>query len=211
MPGLVPTAAIIPVHAVTQLASNASRALFGWRHIAWQLVPALLLGAVLGAWLGGEVYASLDLRWLPALMGCLILLLTWVPLPRPKGDGQLALLGLGFYQTAIGMVAGASGPLGAAVLLRHKREKNWLVVNTAVYMSLNHCLRVVAFGALGFSFHPYLWLLLGLVAAVITGSWVGTWLRQFIPQVDFQRWFRWLVTALAARMIAHSILAGTAA
>ena len=62
MPGLVPTAAIIPVHAVTQLASNASRALFGWRHIARELVPALLFGAVLGAWLGGEVYASLDLR-----------------------------------------------------------------------------------------------------------------------------------------------------
>ena len=33
MPGLVPTAAILPVHAATQLASNVSRAGFGWRDI----------------------------------------------------------------------------------------------------------------------------------------------------------------------------------
>ena len=65
MPGLVPVAAILPIHACTQLASNLSRASFGWRHIEWRLVPPLALGALLGAWLGSEVYSSLDLFWLP--------------------------------------------------------------------------------------------------------------------------------------------------
>ena len=208
MPGLVPAAAIIPLHAVTQLASNASRALFGWRYIDWHLVPPLLLGGAAGALLGGGVYTSLDLRWLPALMGTLILLLTWTPGLRVSGGGRLALVALGFYQTGIGMVAGATGPLGAAVLLRRSREKHWLVVNTAVYMSLNHCLRVAAFFVLGFSFYPWLSLLAGMVLAVIAGSWVGTRLRALIPQLDFQRWFKWLVSLLAARMIAHSLLQG---
>ena len=53
-------------------------------------------GALAGAWLGGELYQSLDLHWLPALIGVLILLFTWVPLPRLHGGGQLSLALLGF-------------------------------------------------------------------------------------------------------------------
>lgn len=206
MPGLVPAAAIIPLHALTQLASNASRAVFGWRDIDLKLIPAIALGAALGAWLGGEVYQRLDLTWLPALIGALILVFTWLPLPKLRGGGQFALLALGFYQTGLGMLAGATGPVGAAVLMRRHTGRDWLVVNTAVYMSLNHLLRVVAFTALGFSFAPWWPLIAGLVLAVIAGSWVGTRLRWFVPQLEFQRWFRILVSLLAVRMILMPLL-----
>jgi uncharacterized membrane protein YfcA len=206
MPGLVPAAAILPLHAATQLASNLSRAAFGWRDIDPAIIPAFTLGALAGAWLGSELYLSLDLRWLPALIGALILLFTWVRLPKVPGGGQLSLLLLGFYQTGLGMLAGATGPVGAAVLLRRNTGRDWLVVNTAVYMSLNHCLRLWAFLLIGFSFAPWWQLVSAMVVAGICGSWVGTRLRKFVPQLDFQKWFRWLVTLLAARMIALSLL-----
>lgn len=206
MPGLVPAAAIFPLHAATQLASNVSRAAFGWQQIQLQFVPALLAGALLGAWLGGEVYASLDLFWLPAIVGVLILLLTWVPLPQVRHAGAPGLLLLGFYQTGLGMVAGATGPLGAAVMLQHSQDRDWLVVNTAVYMSISHTVRVAAFVLLGFSFGPWWPLLLALVVAVTAGSWVGTRLRARVPAADFRRWFRLLVTLLALRMIAMPLL-----
>lgn len=202
MPGLVPVYAIFPVHAATQLASNLSRAGFGWRHIQWGMLPAIALGALLGAWVGGEVYASLDLHWLPLVIGLLILLLTWAPVPQARGRGNWALLGLGFYQTSLGMLAGATGPLGAAVLLRRNVERDWLVVNTAVYMCLSHVMRLSAFVALGFSFAPWWPLVVAMIVAVTAGSWVGTRLRNRVPQINFQRWFKWLVTLLALRMIA---------
>lgn len=205
MPGLVPPAAIIPLHAATQLASNVSRAAFGWRDIDRGIIPAFTLGALVGAWLGGEMYLSLDLRWLPALIGILILLFTWVPLPRVPGGGQLSLAVLGFYQTGLGMLAGATGPVGAAVLMRRNTGRDWLVVNTAVYMTLNHGLRLLAFLVIGFSFAPWWELVSGMVVAGICGSWVGTRLRGFVPQLNFQKWFRWLVSLLAARMIALSL------
>lgn len=207
MPGVVPAAAILPLHAVTQLASNVSRVGFGWRDIDLAIIPAVTLGAVAGAWLGAGIYQSLDMQWLPALIGLLILLFTWAPLPMVRGSGQLSLLLLGFYQTGLGMIAGATGPVGAAVLLRRNTARDWLVVNTAVYMSLNHAIRVVAFVALGFSFLPWWPLLGGMIAAGILGSWVGTRLRHLIPQMNFQRLFRWLVTLLALRMIALPVLA----
>lgn len=201
MPGLVPAPAIIPLHAVTQLASNLSRAVFGWRDIEPSIIPPFLAGAVIGAWVGGAVYVIVDVSWLPAVIGVLILLLTWVPLPTVPGAGQWSLAVLGAYQTGLGMLAGATGPLGAAVLLRRNTRRDWLVVNSAVYMSLNHAVRIVAFALAGFSFGGWWPLLGGMAAAGIAGSWLGTRLRRFVPQANFQRWFKWLVTLLALRMV----------
>lgn len=201
MPGLVPTAAILPLHAITQLASNVSRAAFGWRAIDPGIVPAFTLGALAGSWLGAGIYQALDLRWLPACIGMFILVFTWLPLPLLRGGGQWALALLGFCQTGLGMLAGATGPLGAAVLLRRNGERDWLVVNTAVYMSLNHVLRVLAYVAIGFSYAPWWPLVTGLVLAGICGSWLGTRLRGLVPQRDFHKVFRLLVSVLALRMI----------
>lgn len=207
MPGLVPASVILPLHAATQLASNFSRAGFGWREIDVGIIPAFVVGAIAGAWLGSEVYLRLDMHWLPAVIGVLILVFTWAPLPAVRGGGQLSLLLLGFYQTGLGMLAGATGPVGAAVLLRRNTARDWLVVNTAVYMTLNHAIRVAAFVAIGFSFAAWWPLLTGMIVAGICGSWVGTRLRHLVPQVNFQRLFRWMVTLLALRMIALPLLA----
>ena len=40
-----------------------------------------------------------------------------------------------------------------------------------------------------------------MVLAGICGSWLGTRLRGVVPQRDFHKWFRVLVSALAVRMI----------
>ena len=204
MPGLVPVQAIIPVHAVTQFASNSSRVAFGRSHIDKSLILPFAIGAVLGAWLGAEIYRDLNLEWLPAIIGLLILVITWIPLPQVKTGGKVALVVLGFYQTGLGMLAGATGPLGGAVLRHYNTGRDWLVVNTAVYMSVNHCVRVVVFALLGFSFAPWIWLILGMVIAGVLGSWAGTKLRSHIPQALFQRLFKVLVTVLALRMIVLS-------
>ena len=81
MPGLVPPAAIIPLHAATQLASNGSRAAFGWRHIDPGLLPPFIVGGVAGAVAGAALFSRIDLSWLPALIGAVILVITWLPLP----------------------------------------------------------------------------------------------------------------------------------
>ena len=207
MPGLVPAAAIIPLHAATQLASNGSRALFGWRHIDPSLILPFLGGALAGAALGARVFQHLDLHWLPALIGIFILAITWLPLPLVRGQGRWPLLLLGFYQTGIGMLVGATGPLGAALLARRNAQRDWLVVNTAVYMSSNHLLKMLAFGMMGFAFADYGLLLLGMVVGVIAGSWLGTQLRQAVPQGNFLFWFRLLVSLLALRMILLVVVA----
>jgi len=201
MPGLVPTAAILPLHALTQLASNLSRAGFGWRSIDLRIIPAFTAGALVGSWLGAGIYEALDVRLLPAFIGITILVFTWLPLPLVRGGGDIALGLVGFFQTGLGMLAGATGPLGAAVLMQRNTQRDWLVVNTAVYMTVNHGLRVMAYFAIGFSYAPWWELLIAMVLAGICGSWLGTRLRGVVPQRDFHQWFRLLVSVLAVRMI----------
>mgnify|MGYP007032542001 CR=1 FL=1 len=53
MPGLLPAAAIVPVHGALQLASNSSRVLFRLRHLAcsilWPFLARPALGSIAGA------------------------------------------------------------------------------------------------------------------------------------------------------------------
>jgi len=49
MAGIVPAAALIPVHGLVQLGSNGNRALMTRRHIDWPLLRRFALGALAGA------------------------------------------------------------------------------------------------------------------------------------------------------------------
>ena len=73
MPGLVPTAAIIPIHAITQLTSNVSRAAFGWRDIDWSLIPAVTLGSWAGTRLRSMIPQKSFHFWFKLLISSLAL------------------------------------------------------------------------------------------------------------------------------------------
>ena len=201
MPGLIPLAAILPVHAVVQFVSNVARVGFAYRHVDWTLFTPVLLGSVVGAFFGSHGADFVSLDWLPAVAGVIIMIVTWVPLGRFMPTGRSALFTLGFYQTGLGMLAGATGPLGAAVLGKINAQREWLVVNTGIYMTLNHGVRSVAFSLLGFAFAPWWKTIVIMSGATIFGAWLGTRLRQRLPQSNFQQIFRWVITVLALRMI----------
>lgn len=205
MPGLLPLNAVLPVHAVVQTTSNVARAAFAWREIAWHMLPPLLMGSLVGGIAGGEVVGMLSLDLLPAISGALILLVTWVPRILPLSDGRYALALLGFYQTGLGMLAGATGPLGAAVLARLGQQRDWVVVNTGVYMAINHAVRSVVYATLGSAFASWWPTILSMSLATIFGALLGSRLRRWIPERNFTQIFRWLITLLALRMIALSL------
>ena len=73
-------------------------------------------------------------------------------------------------------------------------------------MTINHGVRSVAFGLLGFAFNAW-WLTIAVMSfGVILGAWLGTRLRQYVPQTNFEAVFKWVVTALALRLIILTVL-----
>ena len=51
----MPPAAIVPIHGVAQLASNASRGIFALKEISWQIVWPFLAGCVFGSIVGSNL------------------------------------------------------------------------------------------------------------------------------------------------------------
>lgn len=205
MPGLLPTAAVVPVHGVVQLASNISRALFARQHIAWGPLLPFGAGALIGAAVGSRFVVELPERWLPLLLGGFILFVTWTPhLRQVRLPGRF--FGIGAVQTFVSLFVGAAGPLVSPLLLREGYEHHKVVATHGAMMSLLHGLKTATFVALGFSFAPWWPLLLGMIVAVTAGSWAGNHLRGRLPQEKLRVGFKVLLTALALRLLLRAWL-----
>jgi uncharacterized membrane protein YfcA len=207
MPGLIPAAAIVPVHGIVQIASNVSRAAFGIRHVEWRIFRLYAAGAVFGALLGSQIVPYVSWGNVPLILGAFILVFTWMPKigNAPELPGKFTILG--FFQTSLSLFIGIGGPVNMPFLLRENLGRDRTVITHSVQMTTMHSLKVITLGILGFAFGPYWNLILGMVVAAAAGSWLGTKLRSRIPEEVFRRCLKILITLLALRMILKATLA----
>lgn len=209
--GLVlPVAALIPLHGAVQLGSNAGRA---WhrradidRAMALPFVAASLLGAAAGVLL----VLRLPDAPLKLLLGLFVLAMAWLPPPRPSAAARPGAAGLYAGSALIAlvtMVVGATGPLLAALLgRRFADDRRRLVATHAAGMTVQHALKVVAFGLAGFAFAPWLPLLAAMIAAGYLGTLLGSRLLDRLPQRAFALVFRLLLSVLALDLVRRGLL-----
>ncbi|AMO54497.1 hypothetical protein GZ77_23325 [Endozoicomonas montiporae] len=204
MPGAIPATAIIPVHGMVQLSSNASRALFGRQFIRWDYLSRFLPGAIVGSVLASQFVLSINMDYIPLILGLFILTIVWAPIP-PLQKLPARFFSFGIIHSLMSTLGGAAGPLLAAFLSRESFKRDTLVATFAAFMSTSHLLKVSAFTALGFDFMKWLPLMLLMSISVVLGSWFGTRIRPHIPEINFKVIFRWIVTLLACRMVALTL------
>ena len=201
MPGFVPAAAIVPVHALVQLFSNASRSIFGWRFLRWEFVLAFIAGSVIGGGIAASIAREINLEYTPLFIAAYILLTVWGPPLKFKRPPPGEFIVIGAIQTGLSMLVGATGPMSQAALIARDLKRDALVVSSALMTSVTHTVKVILFALLGFSFASYWQLILGMSVAVIVGALLGTRLRYRIPEALFRRILKWALTLLAVRMI----------
>ena len=167
MASLVPPAALIPVHGVVQLGSNAGRAALLFGHLYRPALPAFALGSVVGAVLGGLVVVQLPPRAVEVAVGAFILWTVFgsVPALARRWAGPAGLV-----SSVLTMFFGATGPFVAAFVRSFGLERRAHVATQAALMTLQHGLKVAVFGLLGFAFGPWA----GLAAAMIGAGFLGT-------------------------------------
>lgn len=201
----MPPAAIVPVHGVAQLASNASRGLFALKEIRWQIFWPFLVGCLIGAVAGSRLLIRFPAEFLPVPLGLFILVMTWMPQIRQNFWLPGRFFSLGLVQAVLTLFVGATGPLNMPFLLRAGLSRDQIVVTASALMTLVHLIKIVTFGLLGFAFGAHLVLMAGMVVAVIAGSYAGTRLRQHVPEELFRKIFKVLITLLALRMIFRAL------
>jgi uncharacterized membrane protein YfcA len=201
MPGFLPAAAIVPVHAVVQLFANSSRAMFGWRFLRWEFVLAFIAGSILGGSIAAGIAREINLAYTPLFIAAYILFITWGPAPKfnkpPPGEFVI----IGAIQTGLSMLVGATGPMSQAALMARGLQRDALVVSGALMTTFTHLTKVLLFALLGFSFIEFWQVILGMSIAVIVGALIGTRIRYQVPEALFRRILKWALTLLALRMI----------
>lgn len=190
--GTVPPAVIIAVHGLVQVGSNIGRTVVQRAHTLWPLVARFTAGSVVGVGFGALFVVALPERALLGLLGIFLLAMTWVPKPRIPGLATSGLVIGGGICTFVTMFVGATGPFVQALLLPMRLEKRQLIATHAACTTIQHLLKVFAFGALGFAFGDWLPLVLAMILAGFAGTLLGTTLLDRLPE----RWFQATVKAL---------------
>jgi uncharacterized membrane protein YfcA len=195
---LVPPAALIPVHGVVQAGSNVGRTLVMRRHVRAAPLLAFGIGSLGGAALGGLIAVDLPPAWVRIGLGLFIIYAVWGPKPDL---GRAGLWFGGGVSSFVTMFFGATGPFVATIVKRLELDRLRHVGTFSACMSLQHGIKIAAFGILGFAFAPWLPLLAGMIASGFAGTLIG---RQVLVRLQDRRFHRILdvvLTLLAARLV----------
>jgi uncharacterized protein len=206
---VLPPAAIIPVHGLVQLGSNANRALLTLHHINLRVIAWFAPGVVLGAWLGSQFLVVLPIALVQLSIAGFILLLCWGP-PIPKfATGPVGTLLAAGVTSFLSLFIGATGPLVAAFIKQQQQGERFSTVATfAAAMSLQHLPKALVYGAAGFVFMDWLGLIVLMILAGAAGTWVGLHALRNLSDRRFGSIFKLLLTLLALRLAWTAIANG---
>lgn len=201
LPSFLPLNALIPVHGLTQMSSNFSRAFFGYKDVQYEVIPKFLLGSILGIGLFASILYFISLEYVPLFIGIYILLSLWSKKFNEKIKRYESYFLAGFFQTGLSIVVGATGPLTMTLLLKDYEDKHKVVATGAALMSITHTLKVFAFMFFGFVFFDYIGILVAMIIGAVAGSYAGTKLRDKIDGKKFVMILKVLLSALAIKVI----------
>lgn len=195
---LLPAAAIVPVHGLVQLGSNTGRAAMMIKHMRLDLLVGFTAGALLGTALGSSVIVQLHPGWIQVCVGLFIL---WSVLAKPPAFLRRSGPITGAFSSFLTMFFGGTGSFVSAFVKSTGADRFVQVATHSTLMTMQHLLKTVAFGFLGFAFGQWM----PLIAAMIVAGFVGTVIgRQVLVRTDegrFQLILSTILVVLALRLV----------
>ena len=202
MASLLPPAALIPLHGIVQLGSNATRSAHTRAHIHWPTVIPFLVGAIFVTFVGLISYRAIDTDWIPLLVALFILWLNWGYMPKLNlSESKVGMAMGGVITTYTSLFVGATGPLVAAWIGTNNENRWQYTANFSTCMTLQHSLKLIVFGFLGFTFIDWLFIAVLMIMAGYVGTRIGLYLLDKIDQTVFGLMFKIVLSALALRII----------
>ena len=202
----VSPAIVVAVHGVVQLGSNAGRTLIQRRFAVWPTVWRFAAGSVLGVGIGATLFAALPERALLGILGCFILGMVWLPKPRLPGLATAGVFAGGVASSFLTLFVGATGPFVQSIFVALGFGRKQIVATHAVCMTIQHGLKVLAFGALGFSYAEWLVLLVAMIGSGFLGTWLGTRLLERLPEALFQTLLKAILSLVALDLLRRAAL-----
>lgn len=206
MSTLLPAAAIIPLHGLVQLGSNANRAALTLSHVHWQTLYWFAPGVLLGALLASLMLVELPPAMLQLSVASFILLLCWGPAIPARALGAVGTFIAGVVSTFISHFVGATGPLVSALIKQQQQGRRQATVATiAAAMTLQHAPKALVYSAAGFIFSDWIGLAVLMIVSGAIGTRVGLGLLNKTSDQRFTLIFNGLLTVLALRLIWQAV------
>lgn len=194
----IPPAALIPVHGLVQLGSNFGRVAIMFSHINWSLFIPFTAGSVIGVALGGSIAVNLPPSILKIGLGLFIL---WAVLGKPPASMRGSAVIAGAFSSFLTMFFGGTGSFVSAFVKSTGVDRFVLVATHSTLMTMQHFLKTVAFGFLGFAFGQWMPLITAMIVAGFIGTVIG---RQVLVRIDedrFQIILSAILVLLALRLV----------
>ncbi len=201
MASFLPPIVVIPTHGVVQLGSNAGRAALLREHIDRRILLPFALGSVLGIVLGAKLFVALPTPILQVVLGLFILACVWLPKLKAARIADRAFSVVGIVGSFCTMFVGATGPFVASFITPERLPRHAVVATHAACMTVQHTLKVIAFGFLGFAFLPWVPVLAAMIGAGFVGTLLGKRLLDRLPHDIFARVFKIILSVLALRLL----------
>lgn len=206
MTALLPPAAVIPIHGAAQIGSNLSRFVILRNHVVWPLIAWFSGGAVLGAIIGGQIVFGLPPNTLRASIALFVLIVVWAPLPKRYSPGPTTQFTTGAVSSVLTMFIGATGPFVAAMVAAARLQRLDTVGTHAAAMVVQHGLKLLVFGFLGFAFADWAFIIASIVAAGAVGSFVGSRILKRIDEARFRAIFKIALSIVAFYLLVTSLV-----
>lgn len=196
-----PPAVLVPIHTVVQLGVGSSRAMLMWRWIMRHPIPPFMVGSVIGAATGAQVFVALPRELLQALLGAFVLLVVWLPSLGRIGASAPRFAAVGFAATFLGMFVSATGMVIAPFLASASPDRRNYAATVGTLMAFTHVMKLVAFGLLGVAIGAYVPLMAAMIATAACGNLVGRYALDIMTEGVFRLLFKLAVTVLALRLL----------
>ena len=198
---LLPPAALIPVHGIVQLGSNAGRVGIMLKDVVWRPVLPFVIGTVIGASLGAMVVVQLPPWAVQLALGIFIIWVVFAKLPPIQQ--RYILLG-GIVSSFLTMFFGATGNFIAAMVKSMNLDPVPHVATHSLMMTFQHFVKVLIFGLIGFQFGPYMILIIGMLISGFIGTIIGS---RFLTKAG-GRYFKPVLNTILFLAAARLIWAG---
>jgi uncharacterized membrane protein YfcA len=195
---LLPPLALIPIHAVVQAGSCVGRAALMFRSIHWVVVPPFVIGALVGASIGGLTVVNLSPGVVQLSVGLFII---WSIFFKPPSVLRRSAGLIGVVSTFLTMFFGATGPFVISYIKGLGLDRMYQVGTHAALMSFQHVAKTLVFAVLGFAFGPWIWLIAGLILTGLLGTIVGQQVLNRTTDARFAKVLNVILFVLAARLI----------
>lgn len=195
---LVGVQAVAPVVTVSTALALPSRVYLFWNDINWRIVAWYLPAAMVGAFMGGYVFANAHIGWLQILIG-LFLISTVFQYRFGERQKSFAMqlwmfAPVGLVVAFISGIIGGAGPLLNPFYLNYGTVKNEMVGTRSFNGFMVHTTKLLTYAGFGAMTGRYFFY--GLVVGL--AAWAATWLgKDLLERMKVRNFRRFVVIVMA--------------